>query len=226
MDIIDQFKNKIINADNLDVLKQIPDSSVDMIITDPPYMVSNEISLSRTNNKEIENNETYINSINHWDDCWKTQEDYLDWCKLWIKESVRTLKNNCHFVMFFDIAKISYVWEIMKDLNMKCRMPLFWLKTNPPPRGRKVDFMRALECALWFTKGKILPDYFNYKLGQQVNYVESAIPNNDRLHPTQKPEKPIEVWIKYLSKENDIILDPFSGSGTTCCVAKRINATI
>jgi len=70
---------------------------------------------------------------------------------------------------------------------------------------------------------------FNYQLGQQRNYVEAPIPGHttkedgERIHPTQKPLKPIKVWILYLSNPGDLILDPFCGSGTVCLAAKMLN---
>lgn len=221
----------IYNEDCLEGMKRLPDESIDMILTDPPYMISSEVKISRTSNIKYLNRGSNIKykgkDINYdfgeWDKQWETETKYLEWCKIWLKECVRILKPYKHLIFFFDMMKITPIWKYLETIEMKGRSPLFWLKTNPVPRGRKVDFMKALEAALWFTKGKVKQDYFNWQLGQQLNYVRAAIPQNPRLHPTQKPEKPLKIWIEYLSKEKDIILDPFMGSGTTLVVAKKLN---
>jgi len=94
--------------------------------------------------------------------------------------------------------------------------------SNPVPRGRKVDFMKAVEMALWFTKTAVKQDYFNWRLGQARDYVVDSIPQHPRYHPTQKAEKPLIQWINYLSKPGDIVMDPFIGSGTTAVVARQL----
>lgn len=202
-------------------MSEVDSESIDMILTDPPYMASQEMKISRSSNTKYKG--TDINyDFGGWDKQWKTEKEYLKWCKVWLKECIRVLKPYRHLIFFFDIKKITPVWDFLETLGMKGRSPLFWLKSNPVPRGRKVDFMRALEVALWFTKKAVKQDYFNWKLGQQLNYIRAAIPQNPRLHPTQKAEKPLAVWIKYFSDEGDIILDPFLGSGTSLVVAKKL----
>lgn len=90
---------------------------------------------------------------------------------------------------------------------------MFWIKSNPVPRGRKVDFMKSVE---WFTKVKQELSFGT------TDYILASIPQNPRYHPTQKPEKPLTVWIDYLTNKGDIVLDPFAGSCTTAVVAKKL----
>jgi DNA modification methylase len=109
---------------------------------------------------------------------------------------------------------------------MKTRQPLYFVLTNPVPRARKVDFMGAVCSIFWQTKGTYSRKYavFNYELGQHRNYVEVPITQaKDRVrHPTEKHEKVAEWLIKYLTKEGETILDPFTGSGTIPYVAKKL----
>jgi len=132
-------------------------------------------------------------------------------------------------VFFFDRQKVTPIWDFLESMDMKGRGFLYWLKTNPVPRARKVDMMRCFETAFWFTKTAVKQDYYNWQLGQQKDYVEAPIPGNTtkedgkRIHPTQKPVKVAKVWISYLSKPNDIVLDPFAGSGTFCLAAVKLN---
>jgi DNA modification methylase len=108
-----------------------------------------------------------------------------------------------------------------EGMGLEFRQHLFWLKSNPVPRARKVDFMVALEHACWFTKGTKSGAAFHYELGQQPNYVEAPIPNSPRHHPTEKPVRVLEVWIRYLTDPGDVVLDPMCGSGSTLVAAKR-----
>ncbi len=219
---MEQFINQIICGDALEELKKFPDESIDFILTDPPFMISQEIKIARSQNYKYKAKSNISIDFGEWDKQWKNLNEYLEWTKIWLKECVRILKPYRHLVFFFDKRKISYVWDYLESLGMKGRSPLYWIKTNPVPRGRKVDFMKAVEMALWFTKGAVKQEYFNWQLGQARDYVIAPIPNRPRYHPTQKAEKPIEQWIQYLSKPGDIVLDPFCGSGTVLVVAKKL----
>lgn len=96
--------------------------------------------------------------------------------------------------------------------------------SNPVPRARKVDFMIALEHAVWFTKEPRKGATFNYQLGQQSNVVKAPIVHHTRrIHTTQKPIAVLSTWIRYLSNEGDLILDPFCGSGATVVTALRLS---
>lgn len=213
--------NQVICGDVIQELKKFPDESVDFILTDPPYMISKEIIIGRSQNVKYKGKDIVLD-FGEWDNQWKTSEEYMEWTKQWLKECVRILKPYRHLVFFFDKRKISYVWDYLESLNMKGRSPLYWIKENPVPRGRKVDFMKAVEMALWFTKEKVLQKFFNWQLGQAKDYVFDSIPHHPRYHPTQKAEKPLSQWIKYLSNEGEIVLDPFSGSGTILLTAKKL----
>jgi len=204
-------------------MKEIPDESIDMILTDPPFMISQEIKIARSANKKYLYQGKNINlDFGEWDKQWKTEQEYLSWCKRWLRECIRVLKPYRHLIFFFDKKKVTPIWNYLEKLGMKGRSPLYWIKSNPVPRGRKVDFMKAIEMALWFTKDSVKQTYFNWELGQARDYVIDSIPQHPRYHPTQKAEKPLAQWVNYLSKEGDIVLDPFMGSGTTAVVARKL----
>jgi len=219
--------NKIICGDCIEVMKKFPDESIDMILTDPPFMISREIKIHRASNLKYKGKDINLH-FGSWDAQWRTREEYLDWCKLWLSECVRLLKPYRHLVFFFDRQKVTPIWDFLESMDMKGRGFLYWLKTNPVPRGRKVDMMRCFETAFWFTKTAVKQDYYNWQLGQQRDYVEAPIPGHttkedgERCHPCQKPVKVAKVWIAYLSKPGDIILDPFTGSGTFCLAAVKL----
>lgn len=218
--------NKVIQGDCLTMMKQIPDGAVDLILTDPPYMISSEIVISRTANSKYQG-PNIVGNFGEWDKQWKSKNEYITWCSQWLSECVRVLKPYCHLVFFFDRSKISYIWDYLESQGMKMRSPLYWLKTNPVPRARKIDFMSAIETMLWATKTAVKQGYFNWQLGQHANYFRHCITGHTtksdgaREHPTQKPVGLMSWLIRYLSKEDNLVLDPFVGSGTTCVASKN-----
>jgi len=212
-------------------MKLIESSSVDLIITDPPWCISREVTIHRSMNPM---KYKYVGKdinldFGKWDH-FESEEEYREFTKNWFTEAVRVLREGGHLITFFDVMRISWLVELAKGLSCIPRQVLYWLKTNPVPRARCVDFIVSLEAAPWFTKGtkSRAKATFNYQLGQQRNYVEAPIPGHttkedgDRVHPTQKPLKPIKVWILYLSNRGDLVLDPFCGSGTVCLAAKML----
>ena len=162
-------------------------------------------------------------------DHFESLEHYLQFTENWLRECARICRKGAHLVIFFDKLKLSYLIEIGQKYDLIPRQPLFWMKTNPVPQARKVKFMDSLEMMMWFTKETISRKFatFNYELGQHSEvFISPICQGKERYefgkHPTQKPEKVIAGVMQYLSKEGDIILDPFVGSGTICVVAKKL----
>jgi len=139
------------------------------------------------------------------------------------------MRDGAHLLVFFDKFKITpLVWWV-KEHDGVARQPLFWIKENPVPMARKVSFMNAVSLIFWATKHSTSRRYatFNYELGQHPDYEFAPICGGHErydhgFHPTQKPEKIVKWLVEYLSKPNDLVLDPFLGSGTTAVVAKRL----
>jgi len=216
-------------GDCREILSSLSAASVNMVLTDPPWMVSSEVIIHRSMKpkkyKYVGRN--IVLDFGEWDH-FENEEQYWEFTASWFSEAVRTLRPGGHLITFFDQNRVTPLIELARSLGCTMRQQLYWLKSNPVPRARKVDFMVALEHACWFTKEPRQKATFNYQLGQQANYVTAPIPghttseNGDRCHPTQKPIKVISVWISYLSNEGDIILDPLMGSGSTLVAARRL----
>ncbi len=117
-------------GDCLEILPLIPDESIDLILTDPPYMISQEIKIARSQNYKYKGKDIDLD-FGPWDSQWQSKEEYINWCKTWWKEGIRVLKDYHHFLFFFDKAKISYAWDYMEENGMKGRSPVFWIKLNP-----------------------------------------------------------------------------------------------
>lgn len=207
--------NQVICGDCREVMKEWPDECIDMVLTDPPWMISSEVVIHRSMNPiKYRAKKSIVLDFGKWD-WFESEEEYWKFTRSWLLEATRVLKTKGHMIVFFDLNKVTPLVEYAKSLGLIARQHLYWLKDNPVPRARKMDFMVALEHAIWFTKGSKSGATFHYELGQQPNYVRAPIPNNPRYHPTQKPVSVLEVWIKYLTNPGDLILDPMCGSGST-----------
>jgi len=219
-------KNRIIENDCLKVLAKWPDDCVDMILTDPPWFVSKQVKIHRSlNPQKYKYTGKDINlDFGKWDH-FDSEKSYWNYITSRFSQIVRVLKPTGHLITFFDQNRISKLIGYLQKQNIIMRQHLYWLKTNPVPRARKVDFMIALEQAVWFTKTTKTGAIFHYEIGQQANYIKHSIighatkADGERIHPTQKPVGVMKVWIKYLTDEDELVVDPFCGSATTCIAA-------
>lgn len=225
---------KIIRGDCLEVMKGIKEESIDMILTDPPYMISREAKIARSRNPLKRRSKYQGKDISlmfgEWD-IFETEEQYWEFIYSALEQFKRILKAGGHMLIFFDKFKITPLVEWCRKNDFLPRQPLYWLKNNPCPMARKVSFMTAHEFIFWATKHTTSRKYstFHYELGQHPDYFIHCIPpkksksDGIRQHPCQKPVKLLEWLISYLSNENEVILDPFAGSGSTGVAALNLN---
>jgi len=214
--------NKIYHGNCLEIMDFLPENSVDLLLTDPPLnLLVNAADIKRTPSKSKMGKfkgGNIVRTKHKWDEF--TKKGYIEFMKDWISKCIPILKENCNFVTFISTENISYLNEIMESKGFKRRNHFAWIKTNPVPHLRKVNFAFGVELMMWYSRGK---NTFNYKLGHQPNYFNSpVVRGKDFSHPTQKPLKLMELLIKYLSNKGDVVLDPFCGSGTTCVAAKKL----
>ena len=212
--------NKIYCMDCLEGIKRIPDNSVDLVLTDPPFMISREARITRSRNpmkfykyqgKNIEL------SFGEWD-CFDSEKDYWRFTFNWLEECWRVMRKGAHILIFFDKFKITPLVEWVKGHKGIARQPLFFIKTNPVPMARKVSFMNSVSLIFWATKDSTSRKYatFHYELGQHKDYVEVPITptlRNRERHPCEKHIKIMEWLISYLSNSNDVVMDCFCGTG-------------
>lgn len=205
------------------ILPKIKNKSIDLIITDFPYFLENKskVEIIKKNNKRY----ISLDKIDNWDLQWKDRENYRNWCNDILKEFYRILKDYCHCIIFINNREISYLMDYGETIGFKVRNLWCYYKTNPSPQARKVGPCQSFELALWLTKKEIKVGYYNWQLGYIHNLIDSYIPNVEGgivRHPTQKPLKIALYLISFLSKPNDIVLDPFCGSGTFLLAAKLL----
>ena len=217
------------NKDCIEVLKNIKDNSVDLVATDPPYAIG-------------------FDGGKGWDSQWKTEKEYLDWCKVWTTECVRVLKPNRMLCVFGTLKTDTFLRYKLNILNSYANMTgqeeIIWAY-NWGGR-KKSNFARKHEYTWCYSKGKTF--LFNgddvrvpYKMKENVrkgatNNPLGTIPtciwekNNHTTskeyagwHPTQKPIMIMERIIRAYTNIGDVVVDPFSGSGSTMIAADKCN---
>lgn len=175
---VEALKNKIINADFRDVLKELPDKSVDLLLTDPPYAIDIVRQLVKKDPYQKHGYKSW--KLKEWDKERPTKKDF--------EEMIRVSKNQIIWGgnYFADLLPASQGW-------------LVWNK------GQR-DFSLADGELAWTSYNKALR-IFDYSRAQALK--------DGKIHPTQKPVALFEWILNLRTKENDLILDCYSGSGTT-----------
>jgi site-specific DNA-methyltransferase (adenine-specific) len=210
----------IIHGDCLDHLIDISSKSINLIIVDPPYLISKKSGFKNYSDKA--NSDIITKYGKHSIDFGDWDKEDIDW-DLIFKEYFRILKDGGTLIFFFDIWKSTIIKEIAEKYKFKQPRVCQWQKTNPVPINSKVNYLsNATEYFFTFIKGK--KPTFNSEYDNGV-YRYPICHGKERLnHPTQKPLSLISELIKKHSNEGDIVLDSFAGSGTTgesCLHLKR-----
>jgi DNA modification methylase len=223
--------NEIIQGNCIEILKKLPEKSVDLIFADPPYNLQLQSELLRPN-------QTVVAGV---DDEWDQFADFSDYDQFtehWLKECRRVLKDKGTIWVIGSYHNIFRVGKIMMDLGYWILNDVIWHKTNPMPNFRGTRFQNATETMIWAKKSLEQKKYkFNYqamknfndeKQMQNVWYIplctgaERIKLNGKKAHSTQKPEALLYRVILSSSDPGEIVLDPFFGSGTTGAVARKL----
>lgn len=231
------FPNDLINTislgDTIHVLKELPDSSVDVIFADPPYNMQLDGKLQRADGGIFKGVDTA-----EWDK-FDSLEAYKEFTKSWLLEAKRVLKKDKSSLWVIgSYQNIYIVGCVLQELGFWIINDIVWSKTNSTPNFLGTKFTNRQETMLWATPTQKTKYHFNYKTmkalngGKQMTSVwdipissgneRIKTEDGEKLHPTQKPEKLLYNIILSSSKEGDLVLDPFMGSGTTGAIAKRL----
>lgn len=221
--------------------KEIEKGCINLIYADPPYNLSGK-SLTLVNNKT---GGPFYKMNEDWDK-WE-YDDYLAFTEKWISKCWEVLKPNGSLYISCTYHGVAEIIVVAKKIGFKLKNIITWYKTNAMPNITRRTFTHSTEYVCWFVKGKGWK--FNYnelkalnphktkkgklkQLRDFLDFIELPIvqgkerlkkSNGRALHPTQKPEKLIELIVIASSDEGDIVLDPFFGTGTTGVIAKRLN---
>lgn len=214
------------NADSLGVLSTLPDNSVDMIFADPPYMLSNDGFTCQAGR---------MVSVNKgkWDKS-KGFENDLMFHEAWISECRRILKPEGTIWISGTYHSIYQCGFLLQKLNFHLLNDIAWFKPNASPNLSCRFFTASHETILWARKDRKAKHAFNYEAMKNGKFPEDrmkkaemqmrsvwSIPTpagsekDQGKHPTQKPMALLKRIITASTTEGDLVLDPFSGSGTT-----------
>lgn len=209
----------IVLGDCTKELKKIESNTVDLIIADPPYNVGKDYG-NKSDKQDF--------------------DEYIAFTKEWLTECHRILKKNGTIYIFIGFRYISYLYQILeKDLKMNFVNWISWHYTQGI--GKTKGFSPRHDDILMFSKSATYK--FNLdeirvpqKFYRKVNNMRGANPGdvwevshihycqkNRQEHPTQKPEALVERMVLASSSEGDMVVDPFSGSGTTLRVCQQLN---
>lgn len=222
--------NSIHQGDCVALLKQLPDNSVDLIFADPPYNLQLNGELTRPN-------QTKVDAVNDDWDKFASMEIYDKFTNDWLRECRRVLKSTGSIWVIGTYHNIFRVGAKLQDLGFWMLNDVVWIKSNPMPNFKGTRFNNAHETMLWATKSEKSKYTFHYHSMKTLNEdlqmrSDWLIPicqgeerikvNGQKAHSTQKPEELLYRVILSTSNVGDIVLDPFSGSGTTAAVAKKL----
>lgn len=219
-------KSILVHANSLEILSKMKSESMDMIFADPPYFLSNG-GISNSGGKAV------LVDKGEWDKISSFEEKH-DFNRNWIKMAKKVLKPSGTIWISGSFHNIYSVGMALEQEGFKILNNITWQKTNPPPNLSCRYFTHSTETILWARKNdKKARHYYNYELMKESNggkqmkdvWMGSLTKQSEKWagkHPTQKPEYLLERIILASTKEDDYILDPFVGSGTTGVVAKRL----
>jgi modification methylase len=224
--------NQILLGDAGQMLRMLPDASVNCVFADPPYNLQLRGELRRPD-------ESLVDGV---DDDWDKFTDfaaYDSFTRDWLGECRRILRKDGTLWVIGSYHNIFRIGTILQDLGFWVLNDVIWRKTNPMPNFRGRRFTNAHETMIWAAKGPDSRYKFNYQSMKSLNddlqmrsdWSISLCTGAERLrnvhglklHPTQKPEALLHRVILASTAPGDIILDPFLGTGTTAVVAKRLH---
>lgn len=201
------IENKIYNMDCLLGMQSIEDNSIDLLLTDPPYNISQKSNFHTMGRKGVD--------FGEWDKGFNQEE--------WLYVALDKVKKGGSVIIFNDWKNIGVMKDVLEEKGFVLKELIQWKKTNPMPRNRDRLYVTSCEFAIWAVKGK------GWTFNRQRDTYENTIfeyplvSHKQRIHPTQKKYELISDLLKIHSNEGDLVLDPFMGSGTTAKCCKDLN---
>ena len=223
---------RIVVGDCIAEMARLPAECVDLVFADPPYNLQLQSDLKRPDDSKVD-------AVDDDWDKFSSFSAYDDFTRGWLNACRRVMKPSATLWVIGSYHNIFRVGAILQDLGFWILNDVVWRKVNPMPNFRGRRFTNAHETLIWAAREPGAKGYtFNYdalKAGNEDVQVRSdwTIPlctgeerlkgrDGKKLHPTQKPEALLARAILSSSRPDDLVLDPFSGTGTTGAVAKRL----
>ena len=222
--------NRILRGDCIEMMRSLPDASIDMIFADPPYNLQLGGDLARPDG-------SYVDAVtNNWDK-FSSFAAYDAFTREWLAEARRLLKADGSIWVIGSYHNIFRVGAILQDMGFWILNDIIWRKANPMPNFKGTRFTNAHETLIWASKSEKSKYTFNYRAMKTLNdelqmRSDWVLPicngqerlkrNGTKAHPTQKPEALLYRVMLATTNKGDVVLDPFFGTGTTGAVAKRL----
>jgi len=225
-----KFENNIVNGNSLEILKKIPDKTFNLIFADPPYNLQINKNLKRPDDSKV-------NGVNDKWDKFSSFQDYDNFCKAWLTECKRVLKDDGTIWVIGSYHNIFRLGYFLQNLDYWILNDVILRKNNPMPNFRGTSFTNAHETLICASKNKKSKYTFNYQSLKCLNDdlqmrsdwtfpicsgKERLKKNGKKVHSTQKPEALLHRIILAATNKDHYILDPFLGTGTTAVVAKKL----
>ncbi len=221
--------NQILSGDCLEILSSFPDGVFDCCITDPPFNMSKTKGLGWAFSSHVTMQE-------QWDIF--SKDDYFQFSVNWIREVLRVLKTNGNLFIFGSFHCIFTIGFILQNMfDRRIISQIVWYKPNAQPNITCRMFTESTEFIIWAVNNeskKAKNWTFNYETVKAMNggkqmrnmWEIPLTPRSEKKHGKHPSQKPIAVVNRIMlagTNEGDLILDPFSGSGTTAVVAEQQN---
>lgn len=194
---IQEMLNTVIQGDCLEVMKQMPDKCVDLVLTDPPYGMEYTRHIPNTRHDKIEN------------------DDSLEWLPEALLQLKRVLKDNGNVYIFCSWHNIE-TFKIEVNKVFTVRNIIVWDKMGAGMGDLETTYGGTYELCIFANN---TPQTLN---GRRDNDLIRMGRSGNTFHPTEKPVELLKHFITKSSNENDTILDPFLGSGTTAVACKQL----
>ncbi len=223
---------RILVGDCVAQMATLPAECVDLVFADPPYNLQLQSDLKRPDDSKVD-------AVNDDWDKFSSFREYDDFTRAWLTACKRVMKPSATLWVIGSYHNIFRVGAILQDLGFWILNDVVWRKSNPMPNFRGRRFTNAHETMIWAARDPGGKGYtFNYealKAGNDDVQMRSdwTLPlctgderlkggNGKKLHPTQKPEALLARVLLSASRPDDLVLDPFNGTGTTGAVAKKL----
>lgn len=231
--ILDDLIGKITCADCLDILKQLPDESIDLVCTDCPYRIIGGGCATGTYGNLRQDAPAGVlfrgcgKCAKKWETMGQLDENYANVksgkmfdnneikFEDWLPEVYRVLKDGTHCYIMVNGRNLAELQKQAEKVGFKYQNLLVWEKGNATPNK---FYLNACEFILMLRKGG---ERWINDMGQKTIL---KVPNiiGNKKHPTEKPVELMEILIANSTNENDIVLEPFAGAGATCIAAKNL----
>jgi len=223
-----KFENTIFNQDCIEGMKQLPKNKVDLIVTDPPFAIDFKAIRGNYNRKSSNVLEGYIEI---------KQEDYHDFSIKWMKEAKRILKDSGSMFIFSGWTNLRDILNALHDVELEIVNEIIWKYQFGVVTKRK--FVTSHYHCLFVCKDNLKRKFYPFSrfekeekndAGRSLHYqdkedvwiINREYWRGEKKTPTKLPSEIIKKILEYSSLENELVFDPFLGSGQVAVVSKQM----